>query len=174
LFVLLKQSVFLEIVCKQLLFGVNALKTNHSKPIMSAPLNKTMNEQIQIISTEWGLIFDPVSGFELNDHNIFSVIDFALDNCKEKKKSRLLFDETNIKRKLSCAKIIDAVEHFRRYSENSGVYRLAFVLQGNYDRTDLRFVENVGYNRGIRIEHFYDKNKAIEWLKSKDISPADK
>lgn len=69
---------------------------------------------------------------------------------------------------------MEAVEHFRNNSDNSRVYRLAFFLKEKYDKSNLRFVENFGFNRGICIEHFFDKNKAIEWLKGKDISTLDK
>ncbi|GEM_PF-5603250 len=133
-----------------------------------------IEQALQIEITDWGIIFNPVPGFELNDKNIFSVIDFTLDKCQARDKSRLLFDETNVKRNVSFFKGIEVVEHFRSNADNPGIYRIAFILQDTCDRTNLRFLENVGYNRGIRIEYFFDRHEAIEWLKCKDISFVDK
>lgn len=42
-----------------------------------------MDSQLQFINEDWGLIFNPVHEFELNDNNIFSFIDFALANARK-------------------------------------------------------------------------------------------
>jgi hypothetical protein len=124
-----------------------------------------MTEQkLQIKETDWGFIVEPEPGFVLNDNNIFSVIGMVVDKAKETGKKRILFDETNIIRKVSFLKLMDAIEHFQKTADHASVYKQAFILPHPADSSNLKFVENAGFNRGVMIQYFSDRETAVEWL----------
>ncbi len=121
-------------------------------------------KDIQFTVTDWGIDFVPPSGFELNDDNILSVIDFVVLKAKEAGKFAILYDETNVIRKVTHFKVIEAVEYFQIIGIKAGLRKQAFLLPLHADTGNVKFIQNVGFNRGVIMRHFFEKEKAIEWL----------
>jgi len=65
-------------------------------------------------------------------------------------------------------KMPDTISIFQLFSNFPKEFMCALLLNRYQDtEDDLSFVENVGANRGVRLQLFYDKEKALEWLTDK-------
>jgi hypothetical protein len=85
--------------------------------------------------------------------------------CHKHKCLKVLAEGTTQKRKVSS---MDAYQSGAQASESIPGLMLAIcIYEYTPDRTT-DFFKNVAYNRGVRIEFFNDKKKALDWLGIKD------
>ena len=75
--------------------------------------------------------------------------------------NRVLIDETQTDKKLS---VIDQHQFTAEYgSELPADVRIAVVVRPE-KISEARFIENVAFNRGIRLKVFSNKKEALNWL----------
>jgi hypothetical protein len=115
-----------------------------------------------LIKTEWGLHLVLNPSVITNDDNLLGRVEFVINTCKGIGKKRILVETFGATRNLSLTKLIESVELVRKI-DGTG-YRIAFVAPHLVKEEFSRFVDNVGFNRAIFIQFFYDKDTALEWL----------
>ena len=115
-----------------------------------------------LTETEWGLDVTIEKNAEINNSNFIDMVKIVLNKCKEINKKKILVDLSTFKQKVSSIKIYEAVKVSQEIV-GPGL-KLAFVAPNLIKNKDLKFVENVGFNRAVFIQYFYDKATAIEWL----------
>ncbi len=133
-----------------------------------SPTNTDKNNNFEklfvVKGYSWGFIFQACSRFEINDDNIFSIIDFVIEKVKESGHDKIIFDEKNLLRKFSHFKIVEAVEYFQHLTSGLRITKIAFILNKNEDPSMSGFIENVGFNRGANFRFFYEMDEAVEWM----------
>jgi hypothetical protein len=112
--------------------------------------------------TEWGLDVTIENNAEIDNSNFIDIVKIVLNKCKEINKKKILVDFASFEQKVSPMKIYEAVKVSQEIV-GPGL-KLAFVAPHLIKNKDLKFVENVGFNRAVFIQYFYDKATAIEWL----------
>jgi hypothetical protein len=124
-----------------------------------------MKDQDVILEvTDWGLIMTIKQGFELNDANVFTSIQFVLDKLKKLGKHKIITDWTLATRKVSFINKYQAVEHFKMLTLFSEVYKIVFLVQKHDDLGNLKFVENVAHNHALFVRYFFDMASALKWI----------
>jgi hypothetical protein len=88
--------------------------------------------------------------------------------CRKHKCLKVLGEGHKQKRKLSS---LDAFQSGSQASESIPGLKLAICIYEYTPDETTEFFKNVAYNRGVRIEFFNDKKKALKWLGIKDAEP---
>ncbi len=85
--------------------------------------------------------------------------------CREYKCLKVLAEGSTQKRKVTS---MDAYESGAQAAESIPGLKLAICIYEYTPDETTEFFKNVAYNRGVRIEFFKDKKKALDWLGIKD------
>ena len=85
--------------------------------------------------------------------------------CKKYKCLKVFAEGSTQKRKITS---MGAFESGARAAESIPGLRLAICIYEYTTDEITDFFKNVAYNRGVRIEFFNDKKKALKWLGIKD------
>ena len=85
--------------------------------------------------------------------------------CRKHKCRKVLAEGPTQKRKINS---MDAFESGTKASESIPGLMLAICINEYTPDETTKFFINVAYNRGVRIEFFNDKQKALAWLGIKD------
>jgi hypothetical protein len=85
--------------------------------------------------------------------------------CKKYDCRKVLAEGPTQKRRISS---MDAYESGSLASESIPGLKLAICIYEYITDETTDFFKNVAYNRGVRIEFFNDKKKALHWLGIKD------
>ena len=81
--------------------------------------------------------------------------------CREYKCLKVLAEGSTQKRKVTS---MDAYESGAQAAESIPGLKLAICIYEYTPDETTEFFKNVAYNRGVRIEFFKDKKKALAWL----------
>jgi len=115
-----------------------------------------------MIETEWGLDVTMKKYAIVDDISFIEIVKHVSQKCNEIEKKRILVDFTTFEQKVAFLKLFEAV-NVSKQIVGPGL-RLAFIAPHLVNNENSRFVENVGYNRAVDIEYFYDRETAKEWL----------
>ena len=85
--------------------------------------------------------------------------------CREYKCRKVLAESPSQKRKINS---MDAYQSGSQASEAIPGLTLAICIYEYTPDDTTEFFKNVAYNRGVRIEFFNDKKKALDWLGIKE------
>ncbi|MGB5218687.1 MAG: hypothetical protein WBN66_10355 [Smithella sp.] len=85
--------------------------------------------------------------------------------CKKHNCLKVLAEGSSQKRRVTT---MDAYESGAKASESIPGLKLAICIYEYTTDATTEFFKNVAYNRGVRIEFFKDKKKALAWLGIKD------
>jgi hypothetical protein len=122
-----------------------------------------MEELEQLMTdTAWGLNVEMKKGSNIYDSNLLSTIELIIDRCNQIGKRTILIDATNAFGKISFMKLFEGVQLIQKL--NSTDFKIALIAPHFLDHADSKFVEAAGFNRGISIQFFHDKDTAVEWL----------
>ena len=90
----------------------------------------------------------------------------ALDKaCREYKCLKVFAEGASQKRRVTS---LDAYKSGTQAAESIPGLKLAICIYEYTPDETTEFFKNVAYNRGVRIEFFNDKQKALDWLGIKD------
>lgn len=89
-----------------------------------------------------------------------------LSSACQKHKCRKVFAEGQTQKRRVTS--LDAFQSGSQASESIPGLTLAICIYDYTPDETTEFFKNVAYNRGVRIDFFKDKKKALEWLGIKD------
>jgi len=115
-----------------------------------------------MIVNEWGIEIVVKDAVQIDDTNFLHVVTSTLLKCKELNKNRLLIDLTNFTRKTIAAKLFEAV-NISEQIIGMGI-KIAFLASHLVNDDASIRVETSGYQKGIFIQYFPNRQMAIDWL----------
>ena len=82
---------------------------------------------------------------------------------------REIFDNEGINKVLvdttGQEKMPNTIDTYELFAEFPRAFRLALLIQqSQVTARDIAFVETVGFNRGVQMKIFHDKEQALRWL----------
>jgi len=118
---------------------------------------------LTITETEWIMYVVIDKGVILDDSNFLQKIEFVINKCKEKNKTRLLVDTSAAIRKVSVMKLFDGTKLLQKLGVVG--FKIAIISPQLAEHEDSKFVENVAnFSIHIPLQYFKNKDKALEWL----------
>lgn len=121
-----------------------------------------MENGLTIIETEWGAQLTVADGTKLDDAAVFNTIGSLLNRLNEKQCRRILIDRSNNVDKKSFVALFTEVEQFLTLGGFG--YKVGFIAPGFAGSKESKFVEDIGFNRGVDIRYFARKESAMNWL----------
>jgi len=92
----------------------------------------------------------------------------ALQLAKEKNTNLFLVDNVKLIAQASIVELFDFPDMYERIGAPKTIKVAVLIAENTLARNEVRFYENVCYNRGWRVRVFTGYDTAIHWLQSKE------
>lgn len=100
--------------------------------------------------------------FEITRETMVATCDELEELCKKSNCARVLLEAPSPRRKLDTTAAFESGTRLARVAPGLKIAMLFY----NYKTDELtEFFKTVAYNRGVRVEYFTEKKKALEWLR---------
>lgn len=100
--------------------------------------------------------------YEITRETMIATCDELMEVCKRESCGRVLLEAPSPRRKMDTTAAFESGTRLARVSPG---LRIAMLFY-NYKTDELtEFFKTVAHNRGVRVEYFSEKKKALEWLR---------